>query len=314
MTGLDGDEAKGRELVPDAFRELDDTLADGQAPAAVPDEAKPWLADQRFLHGLLRAMHSQDAAAREGRIAAILARVDTVAARPARHWLAVVAAAFVLACLGVWWSLPASLPTADAAVQRAVAELARDVARRFRVAGKSVDAKGNNVGGYECALVTRPGGRLRASGRFAIGGFQSTELTLGTDGTEFWFVSANGKFRRSGPLAERDRLMQMFGDSLDLGFLDLHELVTKLPADFELAVVGREVDAAGRQVLRVEATRKPTDTRGAMRQAWLLCDEETGMVTRLEAEVEFRRGASRQLSIEYLGEEPPGLVDFQRPW
>ena len=32
-----------RELVPDEWRELDDSLADGPSPAAVPDEAKAWL-------------------------------------------------------------------------------------------------------------------------------------------------------------------------------------------------------------------------------------------------------------------------------
>ena len=71
------DETKGRELVPDAWRDFDDTLADGAEPAndvEVPTESKSWLADQRFLHGLLRAMNTQDAAAREARIDAILGR------------------------------------------------------------------------------------------------------------------------------------------------------------------------------------------------------------------------------------------------
>ncbi|MGB3966319.1 MAG: hypothetical protein WBO45_06280, partial [Planctomycetota bacterium] len=118
VPGPNEPEPKGRELVPEAWRDLDDTLADGPAPAEVPAAAKAWLADQRFVHGLLRAMHSQDVAAREGRIAAILARTDTAAAEPRHRWLTVLVAACVLACLGVFWALPASLPTADAAVQR----------------------------------------------------------------------------------------------------------------------------------------------------------------------------------------------------
>lgn len=309
------DDTKGRELVPEEWRELDDTLADGPAPADVPAAAKAWLADQRYVHGLLRALHTQDAAAREGRIAAIFAAIDgTAQVAPRRHWLMVALAALCMACLGVWFALPAALPTADAAVQRAVHELARDVARRFRVVGVGVDARGSEMLRHEFALVTRPGGRFRVSGRLGIGGFQSGELTIGSDGQELWMTSATGAFRRSVPVAERERLMQGIGDTLDLGYLDVHDLVKRLPADFELAVVGRETGVSGREVLRIEAVRKRADARAQLRTAWLSCDEATGMVTQIEVEVEFARGASRRLSIQYLGEEPPGLVEFARPW
>lgn len=304
------DDTKGRELVPDEWRELDDTLADGPSPAAVPPESRSWLADQRFLHGLLRAMNTQDAAAREARIAAILERIDATApVAPGRRWLTVAVAALLLACVGLWMALPASLPTAEAAVQRAVVELARDVARRFRVVGVGVDAKGEEVLRREFALVSQPGGRFRVDGRLGAG-----EFRVGSDGQELWVVAMNGAFRDAGPLAERKNLLRMFGDVIDLGYLDVHDLVEKLPGDFELAVVGREVDAAGRAVLRIEATRKRASARAQLRTAWLACDEATGMVTRIEVEVEFPRGASRRVSIEYLGEEPPGLVEFVRPW
>lgn len=305
---------KGRELVPDAWRELDDTLADRPAPAEVPAEAKPWLADQRFLHGLLRAMHTQDAAAREGRIAVVLDRIDAEPAQGRRRWLPILLAAFVLACLGVWWALPASLPTAEAAVQRAVDELARDVARRFRVEGIATDSSGKATLHHEFALVTRPGSRFRVSGKLGFGTLQFGEFQIGCDGQEVWAVSANGLFRRASPLAERDRLLQGLGDVIDIGYLDVHDLVRKLPADFELRCVGREADGRGRAMLRIEATRRRADARVRLRSAWLLCDEANGMVTRLEVEADLLRGHSRRLSIEYLGEEPPGLVQFGRPW
>lgn len=305
---------KGRELVPDAWRELDDTLADGPAPVAVPAEAKSWLADQRFLHGLLRAMHSQDAAAREGRIAEVLGRIDAERAQRRSRWLPILAAAFVLACLGVWAALPASLPTAEAAVQRAVDELARDVARRFRLAATAVDGKGKEVLRHEFALVTRPGSRFRVSGKLGFGAVQFGEFQIGCDGQEIWVLSANGLFRRASPLAERDRLLQGLGDVIDVGYLDVHDLVRKLPADFELRCVGREADDNGRSILRIEATRRRADARVRLRSAWLLCDEANGMVTKLEVEADLPRGNSRRLSIEYLGEEPPGLVQFGRPW
>lgn len=307
MSGLD--DTKGRELVPDEWRAFDDTLADGPGPAEVPADGKAWLGDQRFLHGLLRAMHSQDAAAREARIDAILARIDGVAVvEPKWRWLTVAAAALLLACLGLWWALPASLPTAEAAVERAVVELARDVARRYRVVGTGVDARGNELR-REFALVTQPGGRFRIDGKLGFG-----EFRVGSDGKELWMVAMNGTFRHAGPIADRERLLKMFGDAIDLGYLDVHDLVRRLPGDFELQVVARENDANGRPQLRIEATRKLANPRQQLHQAWLLCDEATGMVTRLEAEVERAIGGRRRLSMQYLGEEPEGLVTFDRPW
>ena len=307
----DGKEPRGRELVPEAWRELDDTLADGPAPADLPAEAKPWLGDQRYLHGLLRALHTQDAAAREARITGILERVDQERTEPRTHWLRIAVAALLMACFGIWLALPTSLPTADAAVQRAVAELARDVARRYRV---TMHMGERGALGREFALVTRPGGRFRIDGKITFGELQLGEVRLGSDGQETWIYAANGMFRNTAPVAERERLERRLGNVLDLGHLDLHELVKKLPTDFELRVVGRESDSAGRHLLRIEAVQTRADTGARLRSAWLLCDEATDMVTRIEVEFAGVRGPARHMQIEYLGEEPPGLVDFARPW
>lgn len=305
-----GEDPKGRELVPDDWRELDDTLADGPAPAEVPGEARSWLADQRCLHGLLRALHTQDAAAREGRIAGILARIDEAPAAPrTRQWLAVAVAALLLACFGVWLALPASLPTAEAAMQRAVGELSRDVARRFRVAGAPVGGRPGMVGGGEFALVVQPGGRFVVDGRFGPFG----NLRFGCDGEQLWYVAMNGMWRGAFPKAERERFLQLFGNAVDLGYLDVHELVRLLPADCEISVVGREVDASGRQQLRIEGEPKSAARRVQMEKIRLLCDEATGMITHVEVETDGPRGR-RRVTMQYLGEEPPPLVDFRRPW
>jgi hypothetical protein len=306
MTTYDDDGS--RELVPEAWRELDDSLADGPAPASVPPEAKAWLANQRLLHGLLRALHTQDAPAREARIEAILARIDAEPRRdPWRRWVAVAAAALLLACLGTWFVLPARLPTADAAVQRVVSELARDVARRFRVVGSPGDSSGFQIRN-EFALVSRPGGRFRVDGRLGPLPF---EIHVGSDGQEIWLVGWDGKVR-AAPVAERDRLLQTMGNMLDLGYLDVHELVKRLPADCHLEVIGRETDAAGRDLLRIEGKRKADLGQAAVRRVSLLSDEATGMVTRIEADLDMPYGR-RHLTIEYLGEEPAGLVEFGRP-
>jgi hypothetical protein len=321
---------RGRELVPDSWSELDDTLADGplleeKLPTAVPPAAMSWLAAQRCMHGLLRALHTQDAAAREGRVDSIMACIDGLPrVEPRGRWLTAVAA-LLMACFGIWLVLPASLPTAEAAVQRAVHELARDVSRRFQLVATGVDGKGQQVARHQFALVVRPGGLFRLNGRLGFGTLQLGEITIGCDGQEIWMLGGNGFFQRVVPIAERDRLNQMTGRVVDLGYLDVHDLVRKLPTDFELAVVGRETDAAGRRLLRINATRKSTAAQLHLKQAWLLCDEVTGMVTRLEAEVERAAGGSQRnvdaapgprysFSMEYLGEEPAGLAEFGKPW
>ncbi|MBX3464385.1 MAG: hypothetical protein KF830_14545 [Planctomycetes bacterium] len=292
-----------------SWHDLDDTLADGPAPASLPDAARPWLAEQRLLHGLLRALHTADAAAREGRIAAILGRID--GARAPRRWWLVAAAATVFASLGVWLALPARLPTAEAAMDRAVAELGRDVDRRFRVELAATTASGKELRN-ELLLVTRPGTRFRIDGKLAFGGVPLGEFRIGCDGQELWLLPANGAFRRAGPLADHERLLQGLGDLLDLGYLDVHGLVRRLPQDLDLRVAGRERTPGGSQ-LRIEAVRRPTAT-DRLRSAWLACDEATGMVTHIETEVDIGRGLTRRLTLHYLGEEPPGLVDYRRPW
>jgi hypothetical protein len=300
-----------------SWRDLDDTLADGPSPASVPPGAKHWLAEQRLVHGLLRALHTADAPAREGRIAAILERIDAdTAAVPLRRWrwaLTAVAAA-LLAALGVWVALPARLPTAQAAVARVVAELARDVDRRFRLEAVATDAQGQVVMQHEFALVTRPGNRFRIDGKLAFGTFQLGEFRLGCDGEQLWLLPANAMFRRTVPLAERERLLHGLGDVLDLGYLDVHDLVQKLPGDFDLRVVGRERGADGRARLRIEGVRRSAATRARLRSVNLVCDEATGMVTHVDAEADLPRGNARSLRLDYLGEEPPGLVDYRRPW
>lgn len=318
--GQDGQGGRGRELVPDAWRELDDTLADGPAPIEVPVEAKPWLADQRFVHGLLRAMHSPDVAAREGRVAAILAAIDRerVLVGPRRHWLAVAAAALLLACLGVWVALPSAEPTAVAAVERAAAELGRDVVRRYSLEIRNDGDNARSAALHEFELFTRPGSRFLLRGKFGFGAVQFGEVRLGGDGKETWFTAGNGMIRNAVPMAERERLLQQFGQALDVGYLDVHDMVKRLPGDCELQVVGRETDADGRSVLRIEA-RGRRAARARVQQAWLLCDEETGMVKRLEIEGERRVQGARgmghgRMTLEYRGEVPNDEIDFRRPW
>ncbi|MEO6595981.1 MAG: hypothetical protein ABIP94_14615 [Planctomycetota bacterium] len=314
-----GPEAWREELwCEELWRELDDTLADGPSPAAVPEEAKQWLGEQRFVHGLLRAMHTADAAAREGRIEAMLARIDHEAkVQPRRRWFLVAAAASLLASLGVWAALPERLPTAEASVERAASQLSRDVDRRFRMEMVFRDAQGSVVIRNEFSLVTRPGKRFRVEGKVALGAMQLGplgEYRVGSDGEELWILSASGFFRRAVPLAESELMLRGVGGGLELGYVDVHGLVRRLPDEADLRLVGRETDASGRSLLHIEAMRRPMARGVDQRTTSLWCDEVTGMVECLEVEVDMEGGAMRWLRFEYLGEEPAGLVDYKRPW
>lgn len=296
------------------WRECDDTLADG--PVIEPSgAAKRWLAEQRFVHGLLRGLHTADAAAREGRVLAILDRIERErrGVLPRRYWAAVASAALLFAALTIWWSLPQQLPTADAAVLRAVVELSREVDRRFHIEIEIGDDSGKPAFRQEFAMVARPGSKFRLEGKFALGTMQLGELRIGCDGQELWALPANGMFRRAVPLVEHEQLLQGFGSVLDLGYLDVHEFVAKLPADLDLQVIQRETVAGGRS--EVVLTGQPrAGARSPVRGLRLRVDEETGMVTRIEAESDGKRGLRRIVRIAYLGNELPGLVDYRRPW
>lgn len=311
MTGVDDD-------VPADWQEADDTLQDA-AREQVPPGSQPWLARQRFVHGLLRAMHTADASARESRIQNLLASIDaeraTVGRGERRHWLLVAAAALLLASLGLFLVLPERLPTAEATVQRAVESLARDVDLRYTLVLTGADASGDQKMRHEFALVTRSGMRFLVDGRLSFGALQLGEFRMGCDGEEFWVLAGNGTLRRASPIAEHERLVQGFGDVVDVGYLDVHDLVRRLPEDFELKMVGRERGADGRRLLRIEATRERDGRRGAvLGDAWLLCDEETGMVTHLQVEATMRSGFRRALTFAFRGEAPAGTVDYRKPW
>ncbi|MCA8977960.1 MAG: hypothetical protein KDC98_24760, partial [Planctomycetes bacterium] len=295
-----------------AWRDLDETVADGPGPAQVPAAAKPWLAQQRFVHGLLRALHTPDAAAREGRIECLLRRIDAereAAIGRRRHRLLVAIAAAALVASILWLSLPARLPTAEAAVLQMVEVLERDVDRRFKVEVQVVAADGSEKVRHELLLVTRPGMRFLVDGRLSFGGLALAGIRVGCDGAELWLQPANGAFHHAVPLAERERLIDKLGHVLDLGYVDVHDLVRRLPDDLELRVVGRERGADDRELLRVAGT-----SHDGLLSAWLLYEEGTGMVRHIEVERAIAFGRRRIIVLDYLGEEPPGLVDYARPW
>ena len=274
--------------------------------------ARDWLVEQRSVHGLLRALHTADAAGREARVAAVLGRVDREIARVRRrHWLVVTAAALLLATFGIWLLLPPELPTAEAAMARAVDQLGRDLDRRFRVVWTAV-ARDGVPRDREFTLVTRPGMNFLIEGQFPTAGMRFADGRIGCDGQTIWIDAANGRTRRAGPLTERSTLLQGLGELFDLGYLDLQGLLGKLPGTFRLRVVER-LQRDGGPRLRIRARLRGAAGRLRLRAAELIVDEASGMVTRLDLQVRGLGGV-RRLVLDYLGPVEGRAVDYARPW
>lgn len=291
----------------DRFGVHDDTLDESVDPQPSA-EARPWLARQRFVHGLLRALHGADSSAREARVQAVMARVRPTRFEWRRPLLA--AAAVLLASAAIWWAWPrpGSLPRAEALVARALASLDDPVDRAFTLA-ITIERGGREVH-RDLDLVLRPGRRFVVEGEGPFGHFR-----VGCDGTNFWF-DAGGLIRHEVPLAEASRFADKMGDVLDLGYLDLDELVRRLPQQAALRSTGREAGA-----IRVEASGPVTTPRMDLEGVQILVDEATGMIRSLDATA-TRRGPAggedhrrvAKIAYRYVGERQLGKDGYKRPW
>ncbi len=293
------------------WSEVDDTLQDDSV-AQVPSEARGWVAQQRFVHGLLRSLHGMDAASHEARVGAVM---EAVRAEPAVRMRAVprfvAAAAAVLLAVAGWWLLQGDrMPSAEAAVARAASVLGEDVDRRFllRIERKPEPREQGtpNPPGLPGAafwlptafeMTTRPGRRFLATIEAMFG-----PITCGCDGTTVWLRSESGIVPpRDVPLAEADALLARLGGPLELGYLDILGIVQRLPEGFELASTGRVGSIDGSQLVRIEATRLPESMHQRIQGVVLHCDEDTGMVTWIEVLCTGRKGEPMRITMEYQG-------------
>lgn len=313
---IPGDSAAGDRSAGDSkWHELDDTIADGPSPAEVPEEAREWLAEQRTMHGLLRAVNTADASARESRVESVLARIDAHDTRAhRRHWFAVAAAALLLATLGMWFASPQSLPTAEAAMARVADQLSLNVDRKFQVKLSTASQKRPERVFHEFVLTVRPGMRFLIEGRFAFAGLRIADGRIGCDGETVWVEPNSHRNRRSGPLADRERLLAGLGDILDTGYLDLNYLIGRLPSNFDLRVVDRSEDEQGQHLLHIKAHRRLRSGALRVRSAELIVNELTGIVMHLDAQVRLEGGGMRRVLVDYLGQPTAGEVDYSRPW
>jgi hypothetical protein len=282
---------------PEEWSEHDETLADQTVEGLPPEAARRWLLEQRFVHGLLRAMNT-DAGTREARVDAIL---DGIQVR--RRVPALLSMAAALLLLAVGWAVfgrGQELPRAEACVSRAIEHLQKPLDRRFH---GNVRSRGlmSFRDHFDFTLTARPGMRFLIDGDLA---------KIGCDGTELWILFAlpQGMKPFHVPLAQRETLLARMGDVLDLGYLDVEALLQRLPKTFDLKVEGREAGANGLGTqVRMLATRLPGEQGERIESIAILFDEADGMVTRLEIHAKPHPGATVTTVLEYVGtvELPP---------
>ncbi len=287
----------------DRFGAADDTLDDGPV-AEVPPQARPWLAQQRFVHGLLRALHTADAHARQARVQTVM---NVLNARPSmRHRFAVAAAVFIAAACLLYavWPDPSRLPRAEAMVAKAIAAFEQPIDREFELV---VDVeRAGRLTSRRMQITLRPGRRFLVSADGPLGKFKA-----GCDGETVWFQPAVGTFRMDVPLAEARRLTERLGDVLDLGYLDLETLLGRLPQT-ELRCIGRE--AGG---IRVEATGAVQLRHLELRSIQMVVDDDTGLLRSIDATAvgEGRaREVEAKLRYRHVGDRDLGEAAYQRPW
>ena len=283
----------------------DDTLAEDTEVVNVPLEARPWLAQQRFVHGMLRALHTADADSREARVQAVMHELD---AQPS-IWrrFATAAAVFVAAAIALYalWPDPARLPRAEAMVAKAIAALDQPIDREFELV-VDIERAGRHSE-RRMQITLRPGRRFLVSAEGPLGKFNA-----GCDGETVWFQPAVGVFRMDVPLAEARRLTERLGDMLDLGYLDLETLLRRLPQDTELRCVGREPGG-----IRVEAIGTVKLRHLELRSIQMVVDDRGGMLREIDATAgsEARtREVGAHLRYRHVADHQLGEAAYRRPW
>lgn len=288
-----------------------------EALRAAPDDPSGWLAEQCFVHGVLRAAHQHTEAANAARISSIMAAIDRPAA--SRHrWTKVAAAALVLCALAWPVLFVEHLPEARASVLRG-ARLLDDGDRRFSVEAIGVSDHGIGQNHQVFQLTARPGNRFVVIGSLDLGPIRFAAMRFGCDGQEVWFHSFGdsgelAEVKRAGPLEEAPSLLRGIGNVLDLGLLDVHRFVTEMPREFHLKTCGRIVDEDGQKLLHIEATGGPKRPGFHLQRADLNCCEQTGCIVRLEVQADDGLGRTQRLNFVDQGALAVDGSIYKRPW
>jgi hypothetical protein len=290
----------------------DDDLGEGALlllPAG--DDRRRELLDQRFAHGVLRAMHTADAAHREARVRAILESLPGAAVRPRASLLAA-AVLFAALAAALWWAWRDAPPRADAMVQRAVADVSRPVDRRWAVEVRFC-RRGRVVARREYELTIRSPRRFLLEGSTLLG-----PLRAGSDGDTVWAQPRLAWLRWSKPWPPGRRLGALLAEGqLDVDDVDLPALLDQLDRRAGSLSVQRLVatDPGAEPIVRIEA-RGVRRGHGVVRLRTVALEvgEASGAVQRIE--LVQPRGPGREKRVVFVARGAAALPDaaYRRPW
>jgi len=295
-----------RRVEDDRPLEDDETLSDDLVDLPTDPRRRAELLDQRFVHGLLRANHTADAAHRESRVAAVLDRLDERAAT-AKFWLT---AAIVLVSVfgGVWFSWPAAPPRAEAMVQRALEGLNKPVNRRYGVE-VTLRRHGRVVEEREYTLTTRGPRRFLLEGPSLLG-----PVETGCDGEEVWARPSLSWLRWSKPW-QPGRPLGTFSSpgQLDTDDVDLSALLGRIGRRSQSMTVDR-IELDGESAVRITA-RDVTMKRGRRFSSVVMeVGEASGEMLRLEITRMSGGKTQRRIVFEYRGVAEVSEDVYRRPW
>lgn len=298
----------------------EETVDDSSLPHAADGLDARDLAGQLFVHGVLLAAHPRRSAADADTIASIMSVVSAPPRIPRRHGWVRVAAAALLLCAFSWpFLFVENLPEARASVLRGAQLLGEDVDRRFAVEAVAVSEHGVGQNRQQFQLTARPGKRFLVEGSLELGPIRFAAMRFGCDGKQVWFHSFGdtgelAEVRRAGSLDEAPSLLRGIGNVLDLGLLDVHSFVSKLPDQFTLETKARVTDTSGQKLLHVVATGGPSRQGFHLHRADLWCCEKTGCIVRLEVRADDGLGRIQQLNFVDQGPMPVDASIYDRPW
>lgn len=291
----------------DEYSPCDDTLEEGAAKAPASAAAKQWVMEQRFVHGMLRALQGADSESREARVAAIL---EAIPRREAgrRFWLgsAAAAAAAVLVASSLWWlgafqSPPPAelaLPKPEQALALAVRKLIEPVDRAYELTLTFSAAPGRSEP-FEVYV--------RAGGCFLLEGIKpnfmrerpDVRYVARSDGQtvsiEYPDLAGAERIGPTEPLADALKKHNLPGNLFGAEHLDFVRFLSDLPNAYDLTTVERVAakSEGDEPFVRLRATRRDDQKQREEREVVALIGERSGLLQELQIVIEFRGGPGK---------------------
>ncbi|MCA9312181.1 MAG: hypothetical protein KDA21_13290 [Phycisphaerales bacterium] len=269
---------------------------DGQYAPEFDERTARHIADAQLVEALLRHHHAtpDEHEAQEHRIQRVLGALtldpaETGSAgqihttrtrgrirtshRVVRHLTRWSLAAAVLIAASLWWIATPAPSMAASTLDMAIEAADRAEDRTYLVTIESRPDAPINFH-QEARLDTRGGDRFVLRRSTPLG----RDLVFGSNGRETWIISPLGAVTvHDGPeLLDRWRTRR----EAMLPFHNLREALGFLDSRYDLRILGREVDDAGRELVHLQGERDPEAGLGPT-EADVWCDARTGEVTRL---------------------------------